>query len=304
MPLTYAIATQDLARSFNSAAVVKNLNLQVRPQSIYGFLGPNGAGKTTTIRMLLGLIGPDRGEISVLDLALKPNRKQILARVGAMVEAPAIYPHLTGKENLEVLARLSGIKSSRIEEALRKVELVDAANKRAGNYSQGMKQRLGLAMALLNDPRLLILDEPSNGLDPAGIRDIRELLKRLVAESGITAFISSHLLAEIEMTATELGIIDQGKLIFQGALQELKRLHGSENRFKTSDPPKSLNVAHALGVDCRLDGDGNLECKITDPEGVADLNRALVQAGVRVYGLASRESRLEDVFMRLTEREA
>ena len=189
------LVTNALTKSFGRSPVVSDLNLRVPLGCLYGFLGPNGAGKTTTIRLLLGLIHPSHGEVSVFGLSLREHRKSILARVGSLVEAPAIYRHLTGRENLEVIARLVGIGRGRIDEALRRVDLSDAAHKRVGHYSQGMKQRLGLAMALLNEPRLLILDEPTNGLDPAGIRDVRELLKRLAAESGITVFLSSHLLS-------------------------------------------------------------------------------------------------------------
>lgn len=300
----FAIATRGLTRSFNRVEAVADLDLQVPARCIYGFLGPNGAGKTTAIRLLLGLIRPDRGEISIFGAPAEKNRKAVLGSVGAMVESPAIYPHLTGKENLGVVARLSGIARNNIEEALRKVELTSAANKRAGQYSQGMKQRLGLAMALLNEPKLLILDEPVNGLDPAGIRDIRELLKALVSDQGITVFISSHLLAEVEMTATELGIIDRGKLLFQGSLRTLKNLHGSQTFFQTSDPQKAFQLASAQRVDCQLGPDGRLRCKMRDDEEIAGLNRSLMEAGLRVYGIAAHESPLEDLFMRLTTQEA
>lgn len=279
------------------------MNLQVRRGSIYGFLGPNGAGKTTTIRLLLGLIRPDHGEVTILGLNLGAHRKEILAKVGSLVEAPSIYPHLTGRENLEVLTRLVNIPPSHIAEALRRVELSGAAHKRAGKYSQGMKQRLGLAMALLNQPQLLILDEPTNGLDPAGIREVRELLKRLARESGITVFLSSHLLSEVELMATHLGIIHQGSSLFQGTLEELQRSRSGYTLVRTNDPRAALELLKPQVAGCRLEGDGILEYEASGPEEAARVNRILVDAGLRVYSIESRSHRLEDLFVQLTEKQ-
>lgn len=195
---TPAITTQNLTRRFGSHLAVDQVDLDVPPRTVYGFLGPNGAGKSTTIRMLLGLLRPDRGRVHLLGRSLTDHRKALLHDVGALVEAPSVYDHLTGRENLDVTARLrGGVSESAIERALEIVELRAAADRRAGTYSLGMKQRLGLATALLDEPKLLILDEPTNGLDPAGMREIRTLLRRLPTRAGVTVFLSSHLLGEV-----------------------------------------------------------------------------------------------------------
>jgi ABC-type multidrug transport system ATPase subunit len=196
------INTNGLTFNFGSQTVVKELSLQVPEGSIYGFLGPNGAGKTTTIKLLLNLLQTQEGGIEIFGFDFKTHRTEILSQVGSLIEQPAIYAHLTGRENLINRAIL--------------LHLTQAANKKAGNYSLGMKQRLGIALALLSDPKLLILDEPTNGLDPNGIIEIRELLKKLVSEHKKTVFISSHLLGEIERMATHVGIINNGQLLFQG----------------------------------------------------------------------------------------
>ena len=297
------LATHELTKVFGRSTAVCDLSLTVPPGCLYGFLGPNGAGKTTTIRLLLGLIRPSHGAIEIFGLSLREHRKSILARVGSLVEAPAIYPHLTGSENLQVLARLLGIRRSRIDEALRRVELSDAAHRRAGHYSQGMKQRLGLAMALLNEPRLLILDEPTNGLDPAGIRDVRELLRRLAGESGITVFLSSHLLSEVELLASRLGIVHQGKLLFQGRLEELQGTRGGHTLIRTNDPPAALELLKVRVTHCRLNEDGLLDFETSEPEEAARANHMLVQAGFQVYSVETRCDRLEELFMQLTEDE-
>ena len=294
------LTTRQLAKSFSRVPAVSDLNLKVPRGYVYGFLGPNGAGKTTTIRLLLGLIRPDQGQISVFGLNLREYREEILSKVGALVEGPSIYPRLTGRENLRVLTRLVDIPAHRIDAVLRRVELSDAAEKRAGQYSQGMKQRLGLAMALLNEPEFLILDEPTNGLDPAGIRDIRELLRRLVVESGITVFLSSHLLSEVEQIATYLGIIHQGRLLFQGTLNDLQRTRRGRTLIRTNDPQAALAVLETRGVHCRVDGDGVLDLDTSEPEEAAIPNQMLVEAGLRVYGIENRSHRLEDLFMQLT----
>lgn len=297
------LSAERVTKSFGRAEVVKQLNLCVPPRSIYGFLGPNGAGKTTTIRMLLGLMRPDRGEIKLFGLPIGSSRRAILRKVGALFEEPAVYPHLTGKENLQVLTRLTNIRKSRIEETLRLVELHDAAGKKAGQYSRGMKQRLGIAMALLNEPQLLILDEPTNGLDPGGIRDVRELLKRLARDLGITVFLSSHLLSEIELVATHLGIINRGQLLFEGTLEELRRRQKSCTIIKTDVPDKALEILRGSAVHCARDGAGILEVEAVEPEAIADVNQLLVQHGVRIYAIEPQSRRLEELFMEVTRKE-
>ena len=214
----YLIETRELSRRFGSKLAVKDLNLLVPAAGVYGFLGPNGAGKTTAIRMLLGLIKPTVGEVFMFGLPLHKNRITLMRRVGALVESPSLYPHLTGRENLEVTRRLIGAQFKLINLALDIVKLTKDADRRVREYSLGMRQRLGLALALLNQPQLLILDEPTNGLDPAGIHEMRDLIRRLPDDAGVTVFLSSHLLREVEQIASHIGIIHEGRLLFQGRL--------------------------------------------------------------------------------------
>lgn len=217
----YAIDTHQLTRRFGQRETVKRIDLKVPKREIYGFLGPNGAGKTTTIRMLLGLIRASSGDIRILGKDLNKNRMEILKDVGSLVESPSYYAHLSGYKNLKIVTLMHGIPESRINEVLQWVRLEQAAHRPVKGYSLGMKQRLGIAMALITKPKLLILDEPTNGLDPSGIQEIRELITRLPRDFDITVLLSSHLLSEIEQVATYVGIINHGELIFQGPLQEL-----------------------------------------------------------------------------------
>lgn len=221
--MTYAIQTRQLSYSRGQQTIVDNLNLQVPAGSIFGFLGPNGSGKTTTIRLLLGLIRMTKPGIQLFGQEIRDNRLAILRRIGALIEAPVLYPHLSGYENLQIgrLARQVGRKQ--IESVLAMVGLTQAATKRVEHYSLGMRQRLGIALALLGNPDLLILDEPTNGLDPSGIRDIRHLLVELSQVHGKTVFISSHLLSEMEKLVTHVGILNQGHLLFQGPISRLHR---------------------------------------------------------------------------------
>ena len=213
-----AITTFRLTRRFGDLTAVADLDLQVPGGSVYGFLGPNGAGKTTTIRLLLGLIRPNAGEVRLFGQSLRDGRMTLLRRVGALVETPSLYPHLTGRENLEVTRRLLDARQEQINRALAIVKLEQDAHRRVAHYSSGMRQRLGLALALLGEPELLILDEPTNGLDPAGIREMRDLICRLPEEHGVTVFLSSHLLNEVEQVATHIGIIT-GERCFSRARQ-------------------------------------------------------------------------------------
>jgi ABC-2 type transport system ATP-binding protein len=219
----YAIETEALTRAFGTRTAVEQLNLLVPAGGIYGFLGPNGAGKTTTIRMLLGLIRPDSGTVRVFGNQFE---RSVLNRVGSLVETPSLYPHLTGRENLEVTRRLIGAAHDNVGRVLAIVRLTRDADRLVREYSLGSKQRLGLALALLNSPELLILDEPTNGLDPAGIHEMRELLRRMPVEHGVTVFLSSHLLSEVEQIAGSVGIIGDGRMLFQGSLAELRDLQG------------------------------------------------------------------------------
>ena len=217
-----AIRTRGLTRQFPGGFGIRGLDLNVPEGSIYGFLGPNGAGKSTTIRLLLDLLRADSGEIALFGQPLNRGSRQALAMVGALVESPSLYGHLTGRQNLEVTRRLLDAPRTRIDAVLQRVGLLDSADRRTREYSLGMRQRLAIALALLGQPRLLILDEPSNGLDPAGILDMRRLLRQLAAEDGITVFISSHLLSEIDQIASHVGVLLAGELRFEGELEQLR----------------------------------------------------------------------------------
>ena len=214
---------KNLSKKCGSSYRVKNLSMSIPKSCVYGFLGPNGAGKTTTLKMILGLIKKDAGEIKMFgeDVSAK-NLLSLLHKTGSLIENPGGYPHLSGLENMQIIAKLKGVNESEIEKALKTVRLYEQKDKKLGAYSLGMKQRLGIAMALLGDPKFLILDEPSNGLDPAGIMEIRNLITSLPKERDITVLISSHLLNEIEQMADYVGIIHQGQMLYQGKLSELE----------------------------------------------------------------------------------
>jgi len=219
----YIIETYDLCKKSGNKFRVKNVNLAVPQGCIYGFLGPNGAGKTTTMKLLLGLIQPDGGTVEILGQKMSPrNRFDINMRTGSLIESPGFYGHLTGQENLEIIARYKNLGTADIKEALYTVSLYDRKDDKVKNYSLGMKQRLGIAMALMGNPELIILDEPTNGLDPAGINEIRNLVKSIPEKCGSTVIISSHLLSEVEQIADYVGIINKGKMIYQGLLSELE----------------------------------------------------------------------------------
>jgi len=216
------VRTQNLSKRYGDALIVKGINMSVREGTIYGFCGPNGAGKSTTLKMLLGLVRPVEGEISLFGKTMAPkNRMEILRQIGSLIESPSYYGHLTGRENLEILRGLLKVPKENVEQALRIVRLDGQGKKKASAYSLGMKQRLGLAAALLNFPKLLILDEPTNGLDPAGIQEMRELIRSLPEKYGMTVIISSHLLSEIDQIVDDIGIIANGKLKYQGPLSRL-----------------------------------------------------------------------------------
>ncbi|MCY6370606.1 ABC transporter ATP-binding protein [Clostridium ganghwense] len=217
----YIVETNNLTKSFENFNAVRDLNLKVRKGRIYGFLGPNGAGKSTTIRMLLGLIKPTKGEIEIFGKSIKENRIEVLRNTGSLVESPSYYGNLTAYENLKISTEILNLKESSIDEVLEIVKLTNWKDTQVKKFSLGMKQRLGIALALIGKPNLLILDEPTNGLDPEGIHEIRELIKELPKINGMSVIISSHVLSEIQLMADDIGIINLGKLLFQGSLDEL-----------------------------------------------------------------------------------
>lgn len=294
------IETQGLSFSFGNQQVVKSLSLQVPAGSIYGFLGPNGAGKTTTIKMLLNLLQTGEGSIHIFGQELQTNRISILSQIGSLIEQPAIYHHLTGKENLMNRALLLQVDEKRVGEMLKLVQLTSAANKKAGQYSLGMKQRLGIALALLNDPKLLILDEPTNGLDPNGIIEIRELLMKLVGD-GKTVFISSHLLAEIEKMATHVGIINNGELMFQGTIHDLQNISQPLINIETDNTVDAANLLkrHNFTV-TDIDND-HLYVPFTSKQQIGEINTLLVQNNITVFGINKQHKDLEKLFLDITK---
>jgi ABC-type multidrug transport system ATPase subunit len=300
-----AIHTNGLTRRFGALAAVSDLELSVPQGAVYGFLGPNGAGKTTTIRMLLGLIRPTAGEVRLFDAPLAAGRGAALRRVGALVETPSLYPHLTGRENLEITRCLLRVSRQRVERSLAMVGMEQDADRRVEEYSQGMKQRLGLALALLGEADLLILDEPTNGLDPAGIHEMRELMRRLPTEYGMTVFLSSHLLNEVEQVATHIGIIQQGRLLFQGPLRDLQgRLHEhvSLGVAGRGDECRALaeRVLSAAGWRVLPNNNGHITVAANGAADAALMNAQLLQAGFNVYHLSLEQPSLEDIFLKLT----
>jgi ABC-2 type transport system ATP-binding protein len=292
------IETVGLTHKFSESETALNLvNLQVLEGSIYGFLGPNGAGKTTTLKLILGLLKKQRGEISVFGKPFEKNRVEILRNIGSMIESPSIYGHLSAFENLKVLQKVYRCSKRRIGEVLELVGLAQTGRKRVNQFSLGMKQRLSIANALLHSPSLLILDEPTNGLDPNGILEIRELLQGLNQKHGITILVSSHLLHEIEKFVTHIGIINQGKILFQGTLAELisKRRQNSFTFFETNDATKTLQVISESGLESRIES-GKIATPFLEKKQIAVVNQMLVESGIEVYQIGKIENDLEEIF--------
>lgn len=300
MTLADVIQTSNLTRQFHKITAVDHVTLQVPQGSIYGFLGPNGAGKTTTIRLLLRLIRPNEGAVRIFGLSLAQQRQAILRKVGAFVELPSLYPHLTGYENLDITRRLLGADRQKINDVLNIVHLEKDSKRLVKGYSLGMRQRLALALALLGDPELLILDEPTNGLDPAGIQEIRALIRHLATERGITVFISSHLLNEVEQIATHVGIVLKGKLIFQGTLKELQAESEASIQIKTDQAEAAFQLLTNNGF--AVHRFANDEIRITnDPQiSPATITKLLVQNQIEVSQINRISPSLEEIFMRLT----
>lgn len=297
------IEIQGLDFYFKDFKALDKVSLKVPQGSIYGFLGPNGAGKTTTIRVLLDLFHPKPGEVKIFGKELLENRSEILSKVGALIENPSIYKHLSGRQNLEVIRKVQGAPKERIDEVLKIVRLTDNADKKAKNYSLGMFQRLGLAAALLSDPELLILDEPTNGLDPSGIIEMRELIIRLNKEHGKTIFLSSHILSEIEKLATDVAIIDQGKILYEG---KLEGLHGQNNnlqlKLEVDDTATVVQLLEAGGYTITEKGVRTVVLAINSKKDIAGINRTLVEQGLEVYQLTSSEETLESIFLSITKK--
>ena len=294
------VQTRGLCKQYGKVMRVNRLDLQVPEGAIYGFLGPNGAGKSTTLKMILGLVRPTAGSISVFGKEVNGhNRLDMLKQVGSLIESPSYYGHLTGEENLKVVQTLRGVPEKDVYEVLEIVRLEGQRNKKVAHYSLGMKQRLGLAAALLGFPRLLILDEPTNGLDPAGIQEMRELICSLPARFGMTVLVSSHLLSEIDQMADHVGIIREGELVFQDTLETLHRHSRHNLALRTGDNEGALKLLHQNRVPCAQEEDYILLPRLDDPD-AAKLIRYLIGHGVDVLRLEERQKSLEDIFLELT----
>jgi ABC-type multidrug transport system ATPase subunit len=299
-----AIKTSNLTKRFGDQAAVNEVNLSVPKGSVFGFLGPNGSGKTTTIRMLMGLAEATSGDIELLGQEIPKSLEAALPKVGALVEGPAFYPFMSGRNNLlriDAADRFSdgSTRAARVDAALERVGLTNAAKKKVHAYSLGMKQRLGLANALLKPREILVLDEPTNGLDPQGTREVRNLIRSL-ADDGITIFVSSHLLSEIEMLCSHVAVMSAGKIVAQGSIEDLRNEEPTRLVMRTSDTDKALELLGAKGLtNFRIVGD-QLSCEVDSGFDVAGLNAALVKAKVPVLEIRLERSSLEEKFVKLT----
>jgi ABC-2 type transport system ATP-binding protein len=298
-----AVETANLSKRFGDRTVVRSVDLQVPRGVAFGYLGPNGAGKTTLIRMLLGLTPPNDGSMHLLGLPVPGRREEALARVGAIVEEPSFHPHLTGRENLSIVAAARGREAfARIDGALHRLGLAARADDRVKAYSLGMRQRLGIARCLLADPELLILDEPMNGLDPAGIMDFRAFVREFVDE-GRTIVLSSHLLDEVEKTCSHVAIVDGGRIAAQGPIATLRNGGRSSVLIEVDDFVRARALLSADAAVERVVDDGEaLRVVLADAGAVAHLNRRLVEAGVNVTRLEPQEASLEQRFLEVTTR--
>ena len=296
------IETHDLCKSYNGRTVVDHLNLTVPQGCVYGFLGPNGAGKSTSMKMLLGLVHPTGGSVELLGHTLnEANRIPLLRQTGSLIESPSGYLHLTARENLAIVADLKGVAHKDIDRVLEIVHLTADANRKVGQYSLGMKQRLGIAMALLGSPKLLVLDEPTNGLDPAGIQEMRELIRTMPAATGATVLISSHLLGEMEQMVEQVGIIDHGRMLFEGPLTELQRHSKGALTLRLLHPAKALPVLQANGLPTAAVGEDNtIALPPLRDDLLAGLVQALADSGAGVVGLTQHTRTLEEIFLTLT----
>ncbi len=298
------IETKALCKQYGPHTAVDHVELHVPQGCVYGFIGPNGAGKSTTMKMLLGLIHPTAGRVRLLGQELtEKSRLPLLRQTGSLIESPAGYLHLTAQENLEIVADLKGVPHKDIGRVLDIVHLTQDRSRRVGQYSLGMKQRLGIAMALLGSPKLLILDEPTNGLDPAGIQEMRALIRNMPAATGATVLISSHLLGEMEQMVEQVGIIDHGHILFEGPLTELQRHSRGNVTLRLLDPAKAAPILRANGLTAHGDS-----CVVTLPPLqdalLADLVQKLAACGAGVVELTPHTKTLEEIFLSLTSEEA
>ncbi|HEX6194251.1 MAG TPA: ABC transporter ATP-binding protein [Chitinophagaceae bacterium] len=296
----YIIKTTGLSYHYSKdVKTLSEINLEVERGSIYGFLGPNGSGKTTTLSLVLGLLAKQQGSIEIFGQHLHENRIEILKKIGSLVETPSLYGHLTARENLEVYRGVYGVSKERVSEVLDIVKLGETGKKLVRKFSLGMKQRLSIALALMPQPELLVLDEPSNGLDPSGMIELRQLIKTLNRDLGMTIVISSHLLAEVEKMVSHVGIIYKGKMVFQGSLPELQvfQKKGSKLLINTSDNEVAIKLLQEHNPERMTDA---ISVPFHDQMQVASINRKLTDSNLAVYMLQPKENNLEQLFIDLT----
>lgn len=297
----YCVETKNIHFSFsNKEEVLSDINLKVLKGSIYGFLGPNGAGKTTTLKLITGLLNKQKGEMLIFGKSLSNHRVDILKEVGTLIESPSLYGHLTASENLQIVQKIYQCPIERINEVLALVGLLETGKKKVSQFSLGMKQRLSIAIALLNNPALLILDEPTNGLDPNGIFEIRALLLKLNREHGTTMIISSHLLSEVEKLANYIGIINKGKMQFQGTLNELKDKQNESSTvvFDTNDIEKSIDIIQAMHKTASIQ-EGKIIVPYISKKQIALITEQLVKDGIGIFEVSMVKNDLESIFMNL-----
>lgn len=301
--MTNIIETKGLCKTYGSHTAVDHLDLMVPEGSVYGFIGPNGAGKSTTMKMLLGLIHPTGGSVRLLGQRMDDrNRLSILRRTGSLIESPAGYAHLTAQENLQIVADLKQVPRNDIDRVLEIVHLREYRRRKVGQYSLGMRQRLGIAQALLGSPELLVLDEPTNGLDPAGIQEMRSLIAEMPRTCDATVLISSHLLSELEMIVDHVGIINDGRLLFQGPLDQLRRHSRGDILLEVLDPDRARQILAANRIRAVESGAPRcLQLPALPEASLAELVRRLAGQGAGVVGVTRRTKTLEEIFLSLTE---
>lgn len=296
-----AIETSGLRRTFGKQVAVDGIDLAVPERAVYGFLGPNGAGKTTTIRLLLGLLKPSGGSVRIFGLDAGNRRHEVARLIGALVETPCHYDHLTARANLAITQRLLGAPKNDVDRVLETVDLLADADRRVGGFSLGMRQRLGIARALIGRPRLLLLDEPTNGLDPHGVLDIRRLIASLAEREGVTLFVSSHVLAEVEQTATHVGLMHKGKLLIQAPVAALRAGQTKTVRLKVDRIEEARGLLGSMGFGSALHDRHSLlvdaTCADAAARDIAAINVKLVEQGIKVFGLEVSEPSLEDIFV-------
>lgn len=299
------IKLHNLQKEIDGTKIVDIDSLSIKEGEIYGFLGPNGAGKSTTMKLILGLMEQTKGEIFLLGQKLIGNKNQYLKQIGSLIEEPSYYANLTGYENLVLMQKLLKFPKKNIIEALSMVGLVDAKDKLVKNYSLGMKQRLGIALAIVRFPKVLILDEPTNGLDPAGIHEIRELIKSFPKKYGITVMISSHILSEIQQIATTVGILNHGKLLYEGCLHELEDRYSGNMLFRVNDQGRTVLLEELIKFGIRADfrKDGYIQTPILKDRDTANVIRSLSKQSVDIYEIRKEKDTLESIFLEMTMKE-